>query len=365
MKTPSPTLPTRGREKIFVEEPVFPVETVRGLLDGTNVVIDSAARPWVGDDVVGLLVWQPVSEADMARLPALRAIVTGSIGVDHIDLAAARRRGIWVCNVPDYCVDEVADTTIAMLLALVRGVVALDRSVRSGQWNDHAAGPLPRLSDARLGIIGFGRIGRAVAQRAMALGIETWATDPAVSRDEIAATGVTPASIDDVFRRCTAVTLHLPLTTATEHLIGARELGLMPRGSYLINCARGQLVDTAAVLAALDNGRLAGAALDVLAVEPPTESHPAPRHRKLIVTPHAAWYSPRSEQEVIRRAVRSLKAVLEGRADERDGLVLRGTGPHTDASNARIALKRGSRGPAGPDPPPQGGREMARKFPID
>jgi D-3-phosphoglycerate dehydrogenase / 2-oxoglutarate reductase len=323
------------KARVIAEPPVFPVETVRGLLDGTNVVIDSASRPWVGDDVVGLLVWQAVSDADMARLPALRAIVTAGIGVDHIDLVAAERRGIWVCNVPEYCVDDVADTTIAMLLALVRGVVVLDRSVGSGQWNDHAAGPLPRLSDTRLGIIGFGRIGRAVAKRATALGIETWATDPAVRRDEIAATGVTPAPIDDVLRRRTAITLHLPLTTTTAHLIGTRELGLMPQGSYLINCARGQLVDTAAVLAALDDGRLAGASLDVLTVEPPTASHPPPRHPKLIVTPHAAWYSPRSEQDVVRRAVRSLRAVLEGRADERDGVVLRGTRPHPTVPRKR------------------------------
>jgi D-3-phosphoglycerate dehydrogenase len=332
MTGPHPDPPAQAgkgklKARVIAEPPVFPLEVVPPLLATTNVVVEAQPRPWSGDDVVGLLVWQAVSDADMARLPALRAIVTGSIGVDHIDLVAAERRGIWVCNVPDYCVDEVADTTIAMLLALVRGVVALDRRVASGQWNDHAAGPLPRLSDARLGIIGFGRIGRAVAQRATALGIETWATDPAVGRDEIAATGVTPASLDDLLRRCTAITLHLPLTTTTEHLIGARELGLMPRGSYLINCARGQLVDTAAVLAALDEGRLAGAALDVLPVEPPTASHPPPRHPKLIVTPHAAWYSPRSEHEVIRRAVRSLKAVLEGRAGEQNGVVLRGNGP--------------------------------------
>src|SRR5919109_4004420 len=110
-------------KRIIVESPVFPVERVRALLDGAEVVVDAAPRPWSGADVVGLLVWREVSAADMERLPALRAIVTGSIGFDHIDVEAARARGIWVCNVPGYCVDEVADTTMAMLLALVRGVV--------------------------------------------------------------------------------------------------------------------------------------------------------------------------------------------------------------------------------------------------
>lgn len=309
-------------QRVIVEQPVFPVASVRDLLDGTDTVIDAAPRPWGGADVVGLLVWQSVGEQDMSRMPALRVIVTGSIGFDHIDLEAARRRSIWVCNVPDYCVDEVADTTIAMLLTLVRGLIVLDRSVRNSQWDDHAAGPLHLLSDTRLGIIGFGKIGRAVAHRAIALGIETRASDPLVPPQEIAAAGATPASLAELLGQCTAVSLHVPLTRTTEHLIGARELAQMRRGSYLINTARGQLVDTDAVLAALESGQLAGAALDVLPVEPPTASHPAPRHPNLIVTPHAGWYSPASEAEVVRRATLSLRAVLERR--EPEGIVSRG-----------------------------------------
>lgn len=300
-------------KRIIVEPPVFPVEPVRALLDGTNVVVDDAPRPWSGDDVIGILVWRAVSAADMALLPGLGAIVTGSIGYEHIDLEAARARGIWVCNVPDYCIDEVADTTMAMLLALVRGVVALDRSVREGKWEDHAAGPLPRLSDVRLGVIGFGRIGRAIARRSRALGMKTWATDPVVTPDEIVASGATPAELDELLKQCTAITLHVPLSDATERMIGARELALMPRGSYLINTARGRLVDTQEVLAALDTGQLAGAALDVLSEEPPTPSQPVPRHPRLIVTPHSAWYSAASEREVIERASRSLRDLLEGR----------------------------------------------------
>jgi len=258
----------------------------------------------------------------MGRLPALRVIATGSTGFDHIDTNAATRRRIWVCNVPEYCVEEVADSTIALLLALLRGVVVLDRSVRAGVWDDHAGGPLPRISDTRLGIAGFGRIGRAVARRARGLGIETWASDPVVAAGEIAAAGVTPVSFQDLLRGCGAVTLHLPLTRDNEHLIGARELALMPRGSYLINAARGPLVDLDALLAALERGHLAGAAIDVLPVEPPTRDHPVPSHPRLIVTPHAAWYSLAAEQEVIRQATLSVRAVLEGR--EPEGVVVRG-----------------------------------------
>jgi D-3-phosphoglycerate dehydrogenase len=211
-----------GVRRVIVEPPVFPVDGARELFAGSDVAVETRPRPWTGDDIVGLLVWQAVTEADMARLPALRVIATGSTGFDHIDINAAVRRRIWVCNVPEYCVEEVADSTIALLLALLRGVVVLDRSVRAGVWDDHAGGPLPRISDTRLGIAGFGRIGRAVARRARGLGIEAWASDPVVAASEIAAAGVTPVSFQDLLRGCGSVTLHLPLTKDNEHLIGPR-----------------------------------------------------------------------------------------------------------------------------------------------
>lgn len=315
-------LKTRVGGRVILEEPLFQVNVVRELMAGLDVRVGAAARPWRGNDVVGLLVWQSVSAADMARLPGLRVIATATTGFDNIDTEAAAKRGIWVCNVPEYCVEEVADSTIALLVALLRGVVVLDRAVRAGGWDDHAAGPLPRLSGMRLGIVGFGRIGRAVARRAQALGMQTWASDPLVPETVIAAAGVTPASFEDLLRQCGAVTLHLPLTNDNHHLIGPPELALMPPGSYLINAARGPLVDVDALLAALDSGRLAGAALDVLPVEPPSEQHPVPWHPRLIVTPHSAWYSPAAEREVARRATLSLKAVLEG--GEPEGVVVRG-----------------------------------------
>ena len=158
-------------------------------MEGRNLAIEAPGRPWAGEDVVGLLVWRAVTAADIDRLPGLRVIVTGSIGFDHIDLDAATRRNIVVCNVPDYCVEEVADTAITLLLSLVRGTVALDRTVREGRWDDHAAGPLLRIADIRLGIIGFGRIGRAVAQRALGLDIACWAADPLLPAAAIAAAG--------------------------------------------------------------------------------------------------------------------------------------------------------------------------------
>ena len=141
----------------------FPLERVRELLDGSGPSVETSGPPWTGDDVVGLLSFEPVTAEDIARLPGLRVIATPSVGFDHLDVEAATSRGVWVCNVPDYCVDEMADHALALLLALVRGVVELDRSVRDGEWNYSAAGPLRRIADIRLGIVGFGRIGRALA----------------------------------------------------------------------------------------------------------------------------------------------------------------------------------------------------------
>lgn len=307
----SPLNPNRRR--ILVDVPPYPLDTVRQLLAGTGVTVEAPPRPWAGDDVVGLLVDRPLTEADFDRLPALRVVASNSTGFDHIDVGAAARREVWVCNVPEYCVDEVADSTIALLLALLRGTVVLDRSVRAGGWSDHAAGPLFTLDGLRLGIIGFGRIGRAVARRAFALGLKVWATDPQVAPDTISAAGARPTSLDDLLQNCTAVSLHAALSPTTQALIGTRELALMPRGAYLVNVARGSLVDPDALLAALESGQLAAAAVDVLPVEPPTAEHPPPQHPHLIVTPHAAWYSPGAEREVYRQATLSVRAVLEGR----------------------------------------------------
>ena len=307
--------------RVLVEVPPYPIDLVRELLAPLGSRVEAVASPSGGEDVAGLLVWNPVTAADMDRMPGLRVIATCSVGYDHIDVATAQARGIWVCNVPDYCIDEMADSTLALALALLRGVVALDRSVRDGAWDDHAAGVLAPVVGTRIGVVGFGRIGQAVARRARALGMEVWAADPLVDAQTIAAAGVTPATLDDLLATCTVVSLHVPLTPNTTQLIGARELASMPRGAYLINTARAGLVDQVAMLAALGSGALGGAALDVLALEPPTAEHPAPQHPRLIVTPHSAWYSARSEREVYRRAALSVRAVLEG--SEPDGVVVR------------------------------------------
>ena len=301
--------------RVLVADRGYGLDAVRGLLAGLDVDVVEDLGPWDGADAVALLVGTEVrvEAVDLERLPSLRVVATCSVGFDHIALDEARRRGIWVCNVPDYCSVEVADHSIALVLALLRGVVELDRDVRAGGWDPKAAGPLRRLAGTRLGVVGFGRTGQAVAARGLALGFEVWAADPAVPAETIAAAGARAAALDELLAACEAVTLHLPLTPETEGLIGARELALMPAGAVLVDTAREQLVDTEALVRALEDGHLGGAALDVLAVEPPTHDAPAPKAPRLVVTPHAAWYSAEAEEAVYRRPVLAVRAVLEGR----------------------------------------------------
>jgi D-3-phosphoglycerate dehydrogenase len=191
--------------RVLVVDPAYSLNDVRDIVDGVAQV-EVATAPWEGSDVVGLLTGPdfPVGEDELARLPALKVVATCSVGYDHIDLGAAAGRGIWVCNVPDYCVEEMADSSLALLLALLRGVVALDRSVRAGAWDHTAAGPLRTLRGTKLAVIGFGRIGRALTTRALALGLEVWAVDPHVADSEIAALGARPATLDEALESCQA-----------------------------------------------------------------------------------------------------------------------------------------------------------------
>jgi D-3-phosphoglycerate dehydrogenase len=301
--------------RVVVGDQVYDTGRVRELLDGTGVSVSESREPWGGDDVVGHLVGTEttVRAADLERLPALRVVATCSVGFDHLDVDEAERRGVWACNVPDYCVEEVADHSLALLLALLRGVVVLDRDVRAGGWDWTAAGELRRIRGTRLGVVGLGRTGRALVERGVALGFEVWGTDPALTDEQIAAAGARPAPLTELLGACHAVSLHVALSPATEGLLGKEELALMPDGAVLVDTARPQLVELDALRRELESGRLGGAALDVLPVEPPTAGHPAPDWPRLIVTPHVAWYSAESEEACVTRPVLSVRAVLEGR----------------------------------------------------
>lgn len=257
------------------------------------------------EDVVAVLTMPgaPVGEELMAQLPALRVIGTATVGFDHVDLEAAERQGVAVVSVPDYCTQEVADHTLALVYALMRGVVELDRRVARGEWDAKAAGPLRTLAGLRVGIVGLGRIGNAVGTRLLALGAEVWATDVLpVARD-----GVRFVELDELLTECDVVTLHVPLTEETRGLLRRSAIASMRTGALLVNTSRGGVVDVGAVLEALRAGRLGGAALDVLPQEPPPAAPVAPN---LIVTPHAAYYSEASEERSYRLCVARVRDVL-------------------------------------------------------
>jgi phosphoglycerate dehydrogenase-like enzyme len=257
------------------------------------------------DDVVAVLTRNeiPVGEELFAQLPMLRVVGTASAGFDHIDAEAAERRGIVVVNSAGYADDEVADHTLALLYGLLRRIVELDRSVVRGEWDARSSGPLGTLAGMRVGIVGLGRIGNAVATRLLALGVEVWATDIVpVGRE-----GVRFVELPELLDECDAITLHVPLTRETRGLIGRREIASMKPGALLVNTSRGPVVDAAAVLVALREGRLGGAGLDVLPQEPPLAPPVAPN---LIVTPHAAYYSEGSEQRSYSFCIARVREVL-------------------------------------------------------
>jgi D-3-phosphoglycerate dehydrogenase / 2-oxoglutarate reductase len=252
-----------------------------------------------------LVQYAPITAAVFEALPQLRLVSRYGVGVDVVDLEAAGEHGVWVCNVPDYGTTEVALHAVAMLLALLRNLAGHDREVRAGHWNYQLGGPLRRPGSLTLGIVGLGRIGRVVAERAAPWFGAAVGYDPYLPDTEWP-DGLERLDLQDLFARSSAITLHLPLTEATRGLVGTDLLVRMPTGSYLVNSARGGLVDLDAVLEALESGRLAGVALDVLPQEPPPTDHPLLAHPRALITPHMAWYSVDSEVELRRKAAQNI-----------------------------------------------------------
>lgn len=244
-------------------------------------------------------------------LAACRAIVRYGVGVDNIDVGAARARGIAMANVPDYGVDEVATHAIALALACLRKLFPAEALARRGEWRLAPLRPIQAVPDATFGVVGLGRIGRAVAAKATALGFPVLACDPYVPPDR-APRRVRLVPLGELLGAADLVSLHLPLTPETPGLIGASELARMKPTAYLINTARGELVDGAALAEALRSGRLAGAALDVVPGEPPSPDHPLLSCPTAYLTPHMAWYSEASERRLRRRAAEEVRRALRG-----------------------------------------------------
>jgi D-3-phosphoglycerate dehydrogenase / 2-oxoglutarate reductase len=293
------------------------VDPERAVLDGHDVelrVLQCRAPEEVadqaGDADVLINQYVPITGEVLDALPRCRLVVRYGVGVDNVDVEAAEARGVWVANVPDYGRDEVADHTLALALALLRGVVTLDRSVRDGAWDLEVARPLRRLATLTYGVVGCGAIGAAVARRAAGLGMRVLGydldrvpSDPPIER----------VGLEELLEAADLVSLHAALTPASHHLIGAAALARMRPTAYLVNTARGGLVAQRALLAALEAGELAGAALDVFEQEPPDElGWRLARHPRVVATPHAAWYSEEAFHTLKTEVAREALRVLEG-----------------------------------------------------
>jgi phosphoglycerate dehydrogenase-like enzyme len=254
----------------------------------------------------GLLAqYAPMNAKVFAARPEVRIVSRFGAGYDTVNVEDARRFGVWVANSPDYGIGEVATHALGMALALVRHLPWYDRDIRAGNWHYASSGGLARASAMTLGILGLGRIGKRMSYISRNVFGPVLACDPYLIDGDFPAY-VERVSKEELFRRSDIVSLHVPLSDETRGIVDARLLSLMRKGSFLVNTSRGAVVVVDDVLAALDSGRLDGAALDVLPKEPPEADHPILRHPRVLLSPHAAFYSLEGERELRTKAAQNL-----------------------------------------------------------
>jgi D-3-phosphoglycerate dehydrogenase / 2-oxoglutarate reductase len=304
---------------VLLTDYAWPDDSVeRGIIEGAGMrLVSGPADPAPASRIESLArdcqpaaimtCWAQVSAAAIESAKPLKIVARLGVGLDNIAVDTATSRGIWVTNVPDYCVEEVSDHAVGFALAWTRGLVHFDREVRAGHWAP-ASARLRRLAELTCGIVGFGRIGRATARKLSAFGCRLLSHDPYPSAP---VPGVESAGLESLLSRSDIVIVHAPLTPATHHLIDAQRLALMRPGGLLINVSRGAVVDTDAVTRALQEGRLGGAGLDVLESEPavPQTLQAQPG---AMLTPHVAFSSDASLLELRRRAAEEVVRVLKG-----------------------------------------------------
>ena len=316
--------------KILFSDHEFPdlrIERELFAAAGVDVVVAQAKTE---DEVIAaaegcfgiLLQYAPITERVVAALPDLGIVSRIGAGFDTVDTEACARHGVWVANSPDYGVGEVATHALALALAMIRNIVAYHRDVGGGRWHYLSSGELKRAGDLTLGIVGLGRIGKRMAHVSRNVFRRVIAADPYIIDGDFPAY-VERAVLTDVFARADVVSLHVPLTAETRGMIDAGVLGVMRPGSYLVNTARGAVVDVDAALAALERGTLGGLALDVLPVEPVPAGSKLLGHPRVVLTPHAAFYSVEAERELRRKAAQNLVTFL--RSGRPEYVVVAGT----------------------------------------
>jgi D-3-phosphoglycerate dehydrogenase len=266
-------------------------------------------------DADGIIVqWTNISREVIQALQKCKVISRYGIGVDMIDLAAAGEHGIPVCNTPDYCIDEVSTHTLSFLLMLNRNIAAQDQHVRAGKWGSPNPVPPSRLSTQTLGIIGMGNIGRVVVQKAKPFVQKILVFDPYLSAEKAAESGAEKVDLHELLQRSDYVSIHCPLTDETRHLISTEQLKLMKPTAYLINMARGPIVDQKALYQALMDKTIAGAALDVFEQEPPPADEALLKLPNVLFTPHLSSWSAESFVQLRQDVAKNVVAVLQGQS---------------------------------------------------
>lgn len=264
-------------------------------------------------DADGLLnQYAQIDRQVIASLPNLKVIARYGVGVNTVDLDAATEHGVCVVNVPDYCMDEVSNQAFALMMACQRKIVQLNQQVQSGGWDYKISKPIYRLAGQTLGLLGFGRIPRCLAEKARAFGLKLAVYDPYVKQEDVEKFGGVLLSLEDVLKIADIISLHVPLTKDTEKLLSYREFALMKPQAIVINTSRGPLIDEQALYEALRDKKIAAAGLDVTVNEPIESGNPLLGMPNVIITPHVAWYSEEAELELKTKAAHSIAEILSG-----------------------------------------------------
>jgi D-3-phosphoglycerate dehydrogenase len=299
--------------KVAVADSVFPsLDPAREVVSQIGGQLELAALAVAADADALLVTYAKITAVMIGQMRKVRVISRFGIGVDNVDIDAATKQGIVVTKVPDYCIDEVSDHAMALLLTAVRKIPQSNKSVHAGVWKMPEVVPIRRLRGSVLGLVGFGRIPQLVAPKAKPFGLRVVAYDPFVPAEVFKQAGVESVSFDELIRISDYVSVHSPLTPETKGLFNAETFRKMKKSAYLVNTARGPIIDEDALAAALDAGEIAGAALDVMVQEPPTSS-PLFGRDNVIITPHTSFYSDESLVELQTKAAQEVVAVLSGK----------------------------------------------------
>ena len=299
---------------ILVEEPeVLNVPDVEFCLRGRCSTPEQVLEA-VRDADAALCSSEPYTREVFANAPRLQVVVRYGIGVDTVDLQAATEHGVMVANFPDFCIDEVANHALVLLLDCAKKITRLDRALRQKGWSAarNLLIPMGTIRGQTLGLIGFGNIGRALAQRAQTLKMQVIAYDPYVAAETFREAGVEQVDLEEIARRSDYVSVHVPLTPETRGLIDAAFLSAMQPSAYFINTSRGPVVQEGDLIAALQEGKIAGAALDVYETEPIPLDHPFCAMDNVVLTPHSASYADATFASLRRRVAQSALAVVRG-----------------------------------------------------